>query len=71
MLVGLWGHFVCLVASVPFGVLFRCSHVWEYIFMMFGLLAACLSLFGLALHVGVSHVSLSMCLLTCLPFLFM
>ena len=39
--------------------------------MMFGLLAACLSLFGLALHVGVSHVSLSMCLLTCLPFLFM
>ena len=35
--------------------------------MMFGLLASCLFLLCLALHVRVSHVSLSMCLITFYP----
>ena len=43
---------------------------WEYIFVMFGFLAACLSILCLALNVKVSLVSLSMCLITslALPF---
>ena len=70
VLVGLWGYFVCLVASVPFGGLFGCNHVWEYISVMFGLLATCLSILCLALHVKVSHVSPFVCLTTCIPFPF-
>ena len=67
VLVGLWGHFVCFVVSVPFGGLFRCNHVGEYIFVMFGLLAACLSPLCLALQVRLFHVSLYKCLITAYP----
>ena len=67
VLVDLWGHFVCFVVSVPFGGLFGCNHVGEYIFVMFGLLAACLSPLCLALQVRLFHVSLYKCLITAYP----
>ena len=59
----------CLVASVCFGGLFGCNHVWKHIFVIFGLLATCFSPLFLALHVRVSHIRLSMCHITFLALL--
>ena len=57
----------CLVASVPFGGLFGCNHVWKHIFVIFGLLATCFSPLCLALQVRLFHVSLYKCLITAYP----
>ena len=67
MLVGLWGLLVCLLNPFPFCGLFGYNLVWVHPSDV-GLLVAYPFLFCLVLHVSVSHVSLCMCLITCLPF---